>query len=76
LKRVGMWGPKIQETFVEMGVIDFADLDSDAIMSDDQHVAEELERLLAAQRERGQLDLSDATSRAGEVAATIAAAEG
>jgi P-aminobenzoate N-oxygenase AurF len=43
LKDIGLWGPRIQSAFTEMGVIQFADADLDAEMQNDERAAEELE---------------------------------
>ena len=44
LKDIGLWGPKIQRAFTDMGVIAWADTDIDAAMAEDEQVAEELDR--------------------------------
>jgi hypothetical protein len=43
LKDIGLWGPRIQGAFTEMGVIQFADSDLDAEMANDEQAAEELD---------------------------------
>jgi len=58
LKRIGLWGPRVQDTFVQMGVIDYQDLDPEDFFSEDERLAEELAMGV----------------RAGQVAATIDAA--
>ncbi|MGH9246958.1 MAG: ferritin-like domain-containing protein [Acidimicrobiales bacterium] len=75
LKKIGLWGPKIQATFLEMGVLEYQDLDPDELSADDERVAEELERILAKRRETGRLEGTDADTRVGQIADTIAAAE-
>jgi para-aminobenzoate N-oxygenase AurF len=75
LKKVGLFGPKIQKTFVEMGVLEYQDLDPDTTMAEDQHIAEELERILAAKKEKGTIPAADASTRAGEIAMAIADGE-
>lgn len=46
LKDVGLWGPKMRETFADMGVIGYESTDLDAVMAEDEAVAEgiDLER--------------------------------
>ena len=44
LKDIGLWGPRIQRAFTDMGVIAWADTDIDAAMAEDEQVAEELDR--------------------------------
>ncbi len=43
IKDIGLWGPRIQAAFTEMGVMQFADADLDAEMANDERAAEELE---------------------------------
>jgi hypothetical protein len=40
LKDIGLWGPKMRETFADMGVIGYESADLDAIMADDEAIAE------------------------------------
>ncbi len=44
LKDIGLWGPKIQKAFTDMGVIAWADTDIDAAMAEDEQVAEQIDR--------------------------------
>ena len=44
LRDIGLWGPKIQQAFTDMGVIGWADSDIDAEMANDETVAEELDQ--------------------------------
>jgi hypothetical protein len=44
VKDIGLWGPKVQHAYVDLGVIDAADSDLEALMRDDEEVAERLER--------------------------------
>jgi hypothetical protein len=50
LKDIGLFGPKIQAAFTDMGVIQFADMDIDAEMANDEKVAEELDDRMAQVR--------------------------
>jgi len=43
IKDIGLWGPKIQRAFTDMGVLAFADTDIDAIVSDDEAVADDID---------------------------------
>ena len=74
VKKIGLWGPKIQAAFLDMGVLDFQDVDVDALMAEDEDIAQELDRILAARRANGTIAAEDAATRAGEIATTIAAA--
>jgi hypothetical protein len=40
LKDIGLWGTKMRETFADMGVIGYESADLDAIMADDEAIAE------------------------------------
>jgi hypothetical protein len=75
IKKIGLWGPKIQAAFLDMGVLDFQDIDVEGLMAEDEAIADELDRILAARRANGTISAEDAGTRAGEIAATIAAAE-
>jgi len=41
VKDIGLWGEGVQKAFVDMGAIEFADVDSAAVLEDDQRVAEQ-----------------------------------
>ncbi len=43
LKDVGLWGPKMRETFADMGVIGYEATDLDGVMAEDELVAEQLD---------------------------------
>ena len=43
VKDIGLWSPKVQAAFREMGAIQFADLDAKAMLENDQKVAEEFD---------------------------------
>ncbi len=48
LKDIGLWGERIQNTFIDMGVIEYAAGDVEALSAADEDVAEEFDRLRAA----------------------------
>jgi hypothetical protein len=73
VKDIGLWGPKVQKAYEEMGVLGFQDTNLDDLSANDERVAEEMERLLAERRENG--EVVDDGSRAAALAATIAAGE-
>ena len=50
VKKIGLWGPKVQRAFVDMGVMQFSDLDPDESFARDEQIAEEFDRLLASGR--------------------------
>src|ERR1700691_4181106 len=43
LRDIGLWGPKLQAAFTEMGVIGWADADIDAEMASDEQAAQDLD---------------------------------
>ena len=43
VKDIGLWGEGVQRAFVEMGAIEFADIDSEAVLEEDQRVAEQFD---------------------------------
>lgn len=44
LRDIGLWGQTMQDAFEKMGVIGFANADVDAMMQEDESVAEEIDR--------------------------------
>ena len=48
IKDIGLWGPKIQKAFVDMGVMDFAQTDTAAMLADDAQVADRFDAERAA----------------------------
>jgi hypothetical protein len=73
VKDIGLWGPQVQKAFVDMGVMQFQDLDIDALSEADERIAEEMEQLLAERARTG--SLTDNGSRGYALADTIAAAD-
>lgn len=51
LKDIGLWGRRVQNAFVEMGVIEFAEVDVAELSAADEDVAAEYDRLQAARNE-------------------------
>jgi hypothetical protein len=49
VKDIGLWGPKVQHAYVDLGVIDAADSNLDALMRDDEETADRLEQEHAAE---------------------------
>jgi hypothetical protein len=45
LRDIGLWGPRIQKAFADMGVLGFADTDLEAVMAEDERTAEEIDAL-------------------------------
>ena len=70
VRKIGLWGPKVQKAFVDMGVMQFEDLDPDESFARDEQIAEEFDRLVA----QGRLQQATGTfaTDAEQVAETIA----
>ncbi|MBM3570559.1 MAG: ferritin-like domain-containing protein [Alphaproteobacteria bacterium] len=43
VKDIGLWSPKVQKAFAEMGAIQFAEIDIEALLAKDQQVAAEFD---------------------------------
>jgi hypothetical protein len=43
VKDIGLWGPRVQRAFADMGAIEFADVDTDAMLAKDEAVAREFD---------------------------------
>jgi hypothetical protein len=74
VKRIGLWSDKIQQAFIDLGVLAFADFEPEEMAANDECVADELEAAIAALRSERPNGDAPAT-RAQELAATIAAGE-
>lgn len=74
VKDIGLWGPRVQQAYADMGVIDFQDLDLDELWQNDDDVAEEMERMLAEHKATGAMPADDG-SRAHALASTATHAE-
>mgnify|MGYP003296114048 CR=1 FL=1 len=44
VKDIGLWGPKVQRAYADMGVLEMGDADLDALMKHDEDLAEQLDR--------------------------------
>ncbi len=44
VKDIGLWGPKVQQAYADMGVLQMGDADLDALMKNDEDVAEKLDK--------------------------------
>jgi 1,2-phenylacetyl-CoA epoxidase catalytic subunit len=43
VKDIGLWGQRVQKAYAEMGVLDFATIDAEALLENDARVAEEFD---------------------------------
>ena len=66
VKDIGLWGPKVQQAYADMGVLDMAGIDLDALMRADE---DEAERIDVQRREQAEL-----AGRRREIDLTIAEA--
>jgi hypothetical protein len=44
VKDIGLWGPKVQHAYADLGVLDAANTDLESLMRDDERIAEEVDR--------------------------------
>ena len=65
VKDIGLWGEKVQRAYADLGVLDAADSDLEALMRDDENIAERIEQEHAA----------EFAARKAEVDTAITAAE-
>jgi hypothetical protein len=65
VKDIGLWGEKVQRAYADLGVLDAASTDLEALMRDDENIAERLEAEHAA----------EFAARRAEVDAAISTAE-
>ncbi|HEY0561149.1 MAG: hypothetical protein JWM48_639 [Mycobacterium sp.] len=65
VKDIGLWGPKVQKAYADMGVLDMAGVDLGALMRQDEDIAEALDR-----------ERAERAVRQAEVEATIAVGAG
>jgi hypothetical protein len=55
VKDIGLWSPKVQKAYDDMGVLDMADVDLDLLMANDERTAElvdEEKREMAMRKEQ------------------------
>ncbi|HYV02716.1 MAG TPA: ferritin-like domain-containing protein [Actinomycetota bacterium] len=51
IKDLGLWGPKVQQAYRDMGVLDFQDLDPDELSAADEELARDMDRRRGAGRD-------------------------
>jgi len=64
VKDIGLWGPKVQKAFSDMGVLDMAGSDIDALMKSDEDQADALDTAHAEMAERAR-EVDDTIAAAG-----------
>lgn len=67
VKDIGLWGKRLQQAYVDMGVLELGDSNLDLLMAEDEEIAEQLDRDRFAQEE---------TARVAEVEEMIAEGAG
>jgi hypothetical protein len=72
VKRIGLWSDKIQQAFIDLGVMAYENAEPDEMFDNDERVAEEIEAAIAALRDGEPAP----DSRAGDIAAAIVAGQG
>ena len=65
VKDIGLWGPKVQRAYADLGVLDAANTDLEALMADDERIAEDVDRRkyqaeLAARRDEVHAAIAEA----------------
>jgi|tagenome__1003787_1003787.scaffolds.fasta_scaffold20775067_1 hypothetical protein len=50
IKDIGLWGPRVQKAFAEMGVMDYAKIDVGAQLAEDGRVAEDFDRKMFVEK--------------------------
>ncbi|HEY0478451.1 MAG TPA: ferritin-like domain-containing protein [Kofleriaceae bacterium] len=56
VKDIGLWGPRVRKAYEDMGVLAYADVDSVAILENDNRVAEEFDAQQFVQRQLGKAE--------------------
>jgi hypothetical protein len=64
VKDIGLWGPRVRSAFTDLGVLDAASSDLEALMRDDEDIAERVEREQAAEFAARQAEVDAAISDA------------
>jgi hypothetical protein len=60
VKDIGLWGPKVRRAYADLGVLGAADTDLDALMRDDEDIADQMEAEHAAELAGRKLEVDDA----------------
>ena len=50
VKDIGLWGPRVQKAFADMGVMDYAKIDVAEVLANDGKVAEEFDRKMFVEK--------------------------
>ncbi|MEV8343316.1 ferritin-like domain-containing protein [Streptomyces niveus] len=64
VKDIGLWGERLQKAYLDMGVFDLGDSSLDLLMSQDEEMAEQLDRARFAAEERARVaEVADAIAQ-------------
>ncbi|MFC8080049.1 ferritin-like domain-containing protein [Streptomyces sp. NPDC057307] len=67
VKDIGLWGQRLQKAYLDMGVFDLGDSSLDLLMSQDEEIAERLDRERFAAEERARVaEVADAIAQGAE----------
>ena len=75
VRDIGLWSPRVQQAYADMGVLDMSGMDLEAMMADDEAKADAFDRARIEARVRARHDAEVAARRA-EVDEVVAAQEG
>jgi hypothetical protein len=56
VKDIGLWGARVRKAYMDMGVIEFADVDTAALLENDNRVAEEFDAKRFVKQQLGNAD--------------------
>ncbi|WP_202236117.1 ferritin-like domain-containing protein [Actinacidiphila reveromycinica] len=67
VKDIGLWGPRLRQAYVDLGVFDLGDSDLDLLMTQDEEVAERLDAERFAAEEAARVaEVTDAVALGGD----------
>jgi hypothetical protein len=64
IRDIGLWGERIQKAFADMGIIELAEVDVEALSAADEDVAAEYDKLRAARDRHVSSVIADAALEA------------
>jgi hypothetical protein len=53
VKDIGLWGPRVRKAYEDMGVMEFAQIDAQAMLDNDGRVAEEFDAKMFVEKTLG-----------------------
>ncbi|BCL27741.1 ferritin-like domain-containing protein [Streptomyces aurantiacus] len=75
VKDIGLWGERLQQAYVDMGVFEMGDSNLDLLMAQDEELAEKLDADRFAAEEQARVAEVEQAIRAGEEAGEVAGEE-